>query len=106
MVGIVPVHHLAYATSVMTDKNNNAYIGCRPFLDYKKCAAHSVDVPRDFDKQNELLQLHDEQESDFEWIPISQIQNTAPIVYVQSKKQWKKLVKKKTIPANSYFIRE
>jgi hypothetical protein len=52
------------------------------------------------------LQLPGEEEEDFEWVPISQVQNACPIVYVSSKKKWKNLVKKNKIPASSYFIRE
>eukprot|EP00605_Chrysophyceae_sp_TOSAG23-4_P001573 GSChrysophyteH1.ASY1.ANO1.1726.1 assembled CDS len=106
MVGIVPSHHLAYACSVMTDKDNNAFIGCRPFLDYQKAIAHEVSIPRDFDKQHELIALHEEEEEDFEWIAISQVQNVARIVYVKSKKQFQRMVRKGSIPENSYFIRE
>ena len=90
----------------MTDKNNDMFLGMRPFLDHKKCIAHGVEIPRDFDHVNELLQLPEEEPIDFEWVPISLVQSAAPIAYVSSKKKWRSLVKKKKLPSNSYFIRE
>jgi len=90
----------------MTDKGDNIFIGVRPFLPYEELVASGVDVPRDFDKTNELAMLPDEEDSDFSWVSIATVIGMAPVMYVESPSEWKKAVKKKKIPRNSYFIRE
>jgi hypothetical protein len=106
MVGIVPSSHMAYVCAVMTDKSNEVYLGVRPFLPYAACLAHDIEVPRDFDKANELMALPDQQDEDFSWIPVATVFGAAPVFYVSGKKVWKSLVKKGQAPKNSYFIRE
>jgi len=105
-VGIIPSTHMGFCCNIMTDKGDNIYIGMRPFLPYIELVATGVEVPRDFDKNNELAMLPDEEEDDFSWIPIATVIGSAPVMYVDSASEWKKAVKKKLIPRNSYFIRE
>ena len=105
-VGIIPSTHMGYCCSIMTDKGDNIFVGMRPFLSYSELVAHEVEVPRDFDKENELMILPEEEEGDFSWVPIATVIGHAPVMYVESKNQWKKAVKNKKIPRNSYYIRE
>ena len=102
--GVSTTSHLGYICSVLMDKTNAFFVGVRPLFNYTGCLENQIEVCRDYDKASELMSLPDEEDDDFEWVPINTIMNVHKVYYT-SKENFRRQLKRNEIPKNSYFIR-
>lgn len=91
-------------TGILLDRKQCGWVCVKPLYTFRDAVDKGVPIPRDFDKQFELLRP-----SDFDtgiWVPVVHVSGQGKVVF-SSKTEFREKMKKKEIPSKAaYFVRD